>query len=302
MIRFSNGHELTFACGSGALAFDGRGWWWEQPLRWCGLIDPKAFTVVAKTVTLNPRRGNLSLWHPWTCVRLVKDGWGQRGVVNAIGLTNPGLQHWVNYDYCRAIKMGYRVAASVSVDDPDEARVVATMLRGLKLAYVEVNISCPNVGHQFGDRAKSDIQHLLTQVATARHPIVLKLGCDMIQSAHAKDFIGAVDPWVEAYHAINTIPYTDIFGAYSVSPIQKYPHERQGGVSGPLIHTKALECVSKLKHTLTSKPVIGGGGIMHLNDVYNFEKAGAGAFSIGSCFLLRPWRPNRIARAYAAKT
>ena len=59
MIRLSNGREFEYMAASGALAYDGRGWWWEWPLRWCGLLDPSLFTIVTKTLTRHPRRGNL---------------------------------------------------------------------------------------------------------------------------------------------------------------------------------------------------------------------------------------------------
>lgn len=59
---------------SGALAFDGLGWWWERPLVRFGLVKPELFTVVLKTLTRQPRKGNLRWWKPWDCVALIKDG------------------------------------------------------------------------------------------------------------------------------------------------------------------------------------------------------------------------------------
>lgn len=291
MIRFSNGYELTFACGSGALAFDGRGWWWEYPLRWARLLDPKAFTVVAKTVTLHPKKGNLSMWHPWTCVRHLSDKpYNQLGAVNAIGLTNPGIEHWVKYDYPMSQKMGYQIAASVKPDDGVQARCMAVELKPLHLAYIEVNLSCPNV-HDI----PRDIPEILDAFQRTGHPVVLKLSEDQVEEG----FIKAVDPYVEAYHAINTIPWKQVFHD-KTSPIEKYPHKLQGGVSGSFIHRRALNCVNSMTG-LTDKPTIGGGGIFQLQDVYNFQNNGAKAFSIGTCFMLRPWRPNRIVREYLAK-
>lgn len=291
MIRFSNGHELNFACGSGALAFDGRGWWWEYPLRWSGVLDPKAFTVVAKTVTLHPKKGNLSLWTPWTCVRPLSDkSYNQLGAVNAIGLTNPGIEHWANFDYPMSQKMGYKIAASVKPDDGVQARCMAVELKPLSLAYVEVNLSCPNV-HD----VPKDIPEMLDALQRSGHPVVLKLSEDQIEES----FIRACDPYVEAYHAINTIPWQRVFGD-KPSPIEKYPHKLQGGVSGSFIHHRAVSCGNKLR-TLTSKPFIGGGGIFDIQQVYDFQNNGASAFSIGTCFMLRPWRPNKIVKEYMAK-
>ena len=90
MIRLSNGHVLDHVVASGSLAFDGKGWPWERPMVAAGLIRPELFTVVLKTLTRDPRRGNLR-WHsPWSCVALVPGG-----AVNKVGLTNPGVDWWV---------------------------------------------------------------------------------------------------------------------------------------------------------------------------------------------------------------
>ena len=79
MIELNNGHKMDFVVASGALGFDGRGWWFEQPWRWLGILRPQEFTIITKTLTRFRREGNLKMWHPWTCVRPVKGGW-----VNAV--------------------------------------------------------------------------------------------------------------------------------------------------------------------------------------------------------------------------
>jgi len=89
MITLSNGHKFEYMVASGALGFDGKGYPHEWPLRWMGLINPSLFTVVAKTVTYKPRKGNLRWYCPWKCIRLMPGG-----VVNAVGLTNKGIGWW----------------------------------------------------------------------------------------------------------------------------------------------------------------------------------------------------------------
>lgn len=287
MIRFPNGHVLTFANGSGALAFNGKGWWWEQPLRWLGVLDPKAFTVVAKTVTRHPKVGNLSMWHPWTCVRLVPWGHGG-GAVNAIGLTNAGIDHWAIKDYPVAKSMGYKIAASVKADTIEDAEYMARVLQSLDLAYVEVNMSCPNV-HNLHDIL--DSRRMLEAWRRCGHPVVLKLS----ESQVAEEFVLKTSSLVDAYHAINTIPWPDIMEG--PSPIAKYPHKQNGGVSGAPIFERAVHAVMRLR-IMTDKPIIGGGGIMSTRDVSFFANAGADAFSIGTLFLRAPWKPNQIVREY----
>lgn len=286
MIKFSNGHELLFANGSGALAFDGKGWWWEQPLRWLGLMDPKKFTVVAKTVTYQPKEGNLSMWHPWTCVRTLKEG-NKRGATNAIGLTNPGFLTWIQRDYLEAKRMGYKIAASVKADNEKEAGIMAVAMEGLDLAYIEINVSCPNI-HE----VPQDIPEILKAFAQTKIPIVLKLSIDQVDA----NFVKATEEYVEAFHAINTIPWAKVFPD-KPSPIEKYPHKLQGGVSGDFIKEQAFGAVQRLWN-MTDKPIIAGGGISDIKDVIHLHTIGADAFSIGTLFLSRPWKPCQIVKEF----
>ena len=69
MITLPNGHVIDFVAASGALAYDGYGWPWERPLLWSGLLDPREFTVVTKTLTAAPRLGVLRWWCPWRRLR-----------------------------------------------------------------------------------------------------------------------------------------------------------------------------------------------------------------------------------------
>lgn len=289
MIKFKNGHEMTFACGSGALAFTGKGWWWEAPFRWAGKLDPTKFTVVAKTITVQPAEGNLSMWHPWTCVALIgSKRTGEKGATNAIGLTNRGVDYWIDRQYPVAMNNGYKIAASIKMDSPAEADIFAAKLGKLKLAYIEANPSCPNVENEQQKPAE-----MLKRLQHSGHPIVLKLSWEQVQD---REFIESVDGYVDAYHAINTVPWNYMFPNRD-SPIERYPHGKQGGVSGTYLRRYAQWAVKHLK-SITAKPVIGGGGIFCLDDVTALQLSGADAFSIGTCFLYYPWRPNRIIDDY----
>jgi hypothetical protein len=124
MIEFPGRDPFEFCVSSGALAFDGGGWWWERPLRWLGVIDPHAFVVVAKTVTDRPRTGNLRMWHPWTCVRTLPG----MGTTNAVGLTNPGIDVWMAKHLPWALRQGYRIVLSIKPETPYEAASMASSL------------------------------------------------------------------------------------------------------------------------------------------------------------------------------
>jgi len=144
MIELSNGHKFEYMAASGALAFDGKGWPWEWPLRWLRILDPALFTVVIKTLTFKPRKGNLRWYNPFGCIRLIKGG-----TLNAVGLTNPGIESW-----CR--KIGPQInsrkiplVGSILSDVPEELAKMAIMLNDFDLVALEINASCPNTGADF---------------------------------------------------------------------------------------------------------------------------------------------------------
>ena len=128
MIRLSNGHTFSYIAASGALAYDGSGWPWEYPLRWMGLVDPRLFTVVTKTLTYLPRKGNLLWYAPWRCVRLVKEG-----TVNAIGLTNPGFRWWCKRIGPRVDRSNIPIIVSIRSENCEELAEMALALSAATL-------------------------------------------------------------------------------------------------------------------------------------------------------------------------
>lgn len=281
MISFSNGSNVDFACAAGALAFDGRGWPHEWPLRWMGLLNPKQFTFVTKTLTWGDRKGNFNYFMPWRSVRYLGNG----KFVNAIGNTNPGLAYWYLYILPK-IKLP-KFAISVEPHSKLEAVQMADLisLKKDRFSYIELNASCPNT---------PDLEKIFEIIDTLSNnlddiPLVVKVSWPQVNEG---GFIEGLDSLnVEAIHAINTIPW-DLLHPDEVSPV-KPTTGLNGGVSGPPIKAYALEAITKIKQK-TNLPIIGGGGISSISDVSEFSKAGADAFSIGSLFIRRPWAPNQI--------
>ena len=145
MIQLSNGHCFEYMAASGALAFNGKGWPWEWPLRKVGLLDPSLFTVVIKTLTYEPRRGNLRWYWPFGCIRFLPRFINCRGTLNSVGLTNPGIKWW-----CRKIgptvnSQKIPLVGSILSDNIDELVLMAAMLNYFDLIALEFNASCPNV-------------------------------------------------------------------------------------------------------------------------------------------------------------
>lgn len=280
MLTLPNGHSFDFCCASGALGFDGDGWWWEQPLRWLGILRPAEFTIIAKTVTYAPRRGNLRMHAPWRCVRLVPGG-----AVNAVGLTNMGYQAWIRDYYSRAVRRGYHLIASIQPHEAREGAAMARALAGLDLRAVEVNLSCPNTHDPY------DLREVIEAVRcnAGTLPVLAKLGLHCLAET-----IAVIDSWVDAYDLINTVPWPEVYGSHP-SPLARYG--LVGGVSGAPIKQASRDALA-LAASLTKKPIISGGGIDSVEECLVRRRLGARAFSLGTVFLRRPWCPNRIVQEY----
>lgn len=281
MIRLSNGYEFTFCVASGALGFDGDGYFWEQPFRWLGLLRPKEFTIIAKTVTFEPRAGNLVWWHPWTCVKLIPGG-----AVNSVGLTNIGYKAWMRDCFPRARRRGYNMFASIQPVTPDEAAIMAKEIDLLDqdtLKAIEINLSCPNTKDSYDPVA---VVKAVRQNCTV--PLLAKLGYDSI------NLVPLLQDYVEVFSVINTVPWNKVF------PDRPSPlacHGLEGGVSGSQIKEIARASLQETKR-LTSRPVKSGGGMDSFKEVMIREYLGADAFDLGTIFLRSPWEPNRIVRQY----
>lgn len=280
MITLSNGHRFSSMAASGALAFDGRGWPWEWPLRWLGLLDPKLFTIVAKTVTMEPRRGNLRWWNPLGCVRFL-DG----GAVNAVGLTNPGIRWWLSVAAPRAAALEYAMVGSITSDDVDELVAMATMMNDAKLVALEFNASCPNSQSRLMHDADLVVEACRRLKVASKFPLLLKLSV-----AHEyKKIARATEGIVEAI-SINTVPWAVAF------PMKQSPlaHLGGGGVSGKLAQVWTWKVLKELT-VATTTPIIAP-SIWEYGDIETVRALGAQAVSFGSVFMRYPWRPTQFVR------
>lgn len=269
MITFSNNKKIDFVAASGALGFTGSGYFWEQPFRWTGHLKTKEFTFITKTLTYKPNAGNYRWYCPWRTFRLVKGN-----TVNALGLPNPGLDYWIKNQYVED------AIVSVFVQHEDEAMKMAASLNPLDLTAVEINAVCPHWGTASEDA-------IAAFISKCKHPTILKIGHGSHQIALAEKFKGKV----EAFDAINSVPWKFLYS--DPSPLTG----SSGSVSGPIIKDKARNALVELLLRGCS-PVISGGGIDSLEEVYLRERFGAKAFSIGTLFLRKPWLPNQIVRQY----
>lgn len=285
MITLSNGHAFKYMVASGALAFDGKGWLWEQPLVWLGLIKPELFTVVIKSLTRNPRPGNLRWWKPWSCVRLIPGG-----AVNKVGLTNPGVEWW-----CREIgpNLDFQKYPTVGSIFGDEKELVemAGMLNRFDIVALEVNVSCPNTGHAI-EQAEMVVNSVKAVKRASRHPVIVKVSADQDYLAIVHGLVGIAEAV-----SLNSVPWKTVFTNGEQTPLWKL--EKQvggggGGVSGKPAQKHNWAAVEALaKQGLL--PVIGP-SIMEFEDMEKLRKFGAKAIGFGAIHLRTPWKPTSFVR------
>jgi dihydroorotate dehydrogenase (NAD+) catalytic subunit len=282
MINLSNGHRFEYIVASGALGYDGRGWPHERLLRLTGLLNPFLFTIVTKTLTLSPCKGNLKWFYPFGCVKFFPGG-----VLNAVGLSNPGLKWWCE-------KIGPKVNSSkipiiVSIfGEPEELKIMATMLNDFDLVGLEINASCPNIRGDALINPEKIVRSYQLVKSVSRFPVLLKLSA--AHSRNAEKITKKTKGLVEAL-TINSVPWGMVFPALP-SPLK---HLGGGGLSGKLAQHHNWLFMTELKRICPSVPVVGP-SVWNFEDIARVRGLGADAISFGAIFLRYPWRPTMFVK------
>jgi len=254
-----------------------------------GVLDHRAFDlVVAKTVTLAGRRGNLRAWAPWRSVRLFRGG-----VVNAVGLTNPGFDWWRHSALPRGLEAGVPLAPSLW----GTAEEVGEMARRLndvaeRLPAVELNASCPNTTEHGAEDDEGRAAVVLAQAAAVAGglpglPLIVKLGAGMPLERIASGL--RTLPGGVAAVSVNSVPWA-VYAAESRSPLDRLGG---GGVSGPPARSITWQVARLLAGT--GVPVLWP-SVTDAASLQAAAEAGAEAVSLGSVFLRAPWRAPALAR------
>lgn len=212
------------------------------------------------------------------------------GMLNAIGIQNPGISEWQRLTAPKLTSISCPVWGSAVGRTPDEFGVVARGLEEAGVAAVEVNLSCPNLddGAIFAlDPDRSG--EVMTSVRAATSlPIGAKLSPhagDIVTIARACHEAGA--DWVTL---TNTIPGTAI-DLEEARPVLSAP---TGGYSGPPLKPIALACVKQVADAVPDLPILGCGGVTTGADVVEYLMAGASAVSLGTIHFAEPRAGKRI--------
>lgn len=276
----------------------------------CGTLDEMADVldlsrvgaIITKSITPRPRDGNRA----WRVAPL------RAGMINAVGLANVGLDHFLEHTAPRIANVPTRVIASVAGFSIEDYVLVAGSFDDIDaLAAIEINVSCPNVhgGVEFGldPHALAELVTRLREVVT-RKPMIVKLspiaiatpGFTMLDAArtavqpHGRDGPRGAD----ALTIANTTP------AMVIDVRTRRPRlgNTTGGLSGPAVHPIAVKLVHDVHRKLAREmhtPIIGCGGVMRWQDAAEFILAGASAVQMGTALFADPRSPLRVASGLA---
>ena len=212
------------------------------------------------------------------------------GMLNAIGLQNPGIDVFLKRDIPFLQQYDTKIIVNVCGKTVEDYLEVVEKLNDSAADMLEINVSCPNVKEgaiAFGQKADClfDITSKIKNVA--RKPIIMKLSpnvTDITEMAKAAEAAGA-----DAISLINTITGMKI-------DIHKRTFalaNRTGGMSGPAIKPVAVRMVYQASHAVKI-PVIGMGGIATAEDAIEFLLAGATAVSVGAVNFMNPYATVEI--------
>lgn len=206
------------------------------------------------------------------------------GMLNAVGLQNPGIELFCKRDIPFLRQYNTKIIVNVCGHSTEEYVEVVKRLANEPVDLLEINISCPNVkegGIAFGQDPKAVEAITREMKKYAKQPIIMKLSpnvTDITEMARAAEAGGA-----DALSLINTITGMKI----DVNRRKFVLANKTGGMSGPAIHPVAVRMVYQTAQAVNI-PIIGMGGIMTAEDAIEMILAGATAISVGTANFVNP--------------
>lgn len=212
------------------------------------------------------------------------------GMLNAIGLQNPGIDVFIERDIPFLRQYDTKIIVNVCGKTVEDYVEVVERLGDTDIHMLEINVSCPNVKEgaiAFGQKADA-LYHITSEVKKhAKQPVIMKLSpnvTDIAEMARAAEAAGA-----DALSLINTITGMKI----DIHKRQFALANKTGGMSGPAIKPVAVRMVYQTAQAVRI-PVIGMGGIANAEDAIEFLLAGAAAVSVGAANFVNPYATEEI--------
>ncbi len=231
--------------------------------------------IIVKGTTSTPRAGNPT-------PRVAET---PAGMLNAIGLQNPGVDRVAGEIMPKLAQLGVPVIVNIAGDTVEDYALVAEKLNGVPgVSGLEINISCPNVkkgGIQFGSDSQSAAEVTRAVKSATSLPVIVKLSpnvTDIAAVARAVAEAGA-----DALSMINTL----LGMVIDVERRKPLLGNVTGGLSGPAIRPVAVRAVWQV-YKAVQLPILGMGGIMNARDALEFILAGATAVAVGTANFVNP--------------
>lgn len=238
-------------------------------------VDLAGLTFVTRSLTLDPRTGG----------PLPRIAESPSGLVNAIGLHNPGLDNFLAVELPWLVRAGARVVVSVAGATLGEyAELARHLSRAPGVAGIEVNLGAPD---QLGTglvevrepfHAGSVVGAVRREIPDDR-PVLAKLRPDLLRAEESARVVR--DAGASAVVLGNTVPAS-------------MPDGRPGGLSGPAIRPAALRVVAEVVRTVPELPVVGCGGVSTVADAQAYLDTGAVAVQVGTALLHDPTAVARL--------
>lgn len=236
--------------------------------------------ISCKGITLAPRDGNPP-------PRIAET---EGGILNAVGLQNPGVDHFISEDLPWLKDQNTRIIANIAGNTQEDYCAMAEKLSDSDVDFVELNISCPNVksgGVQFGTSCES--VGAITD-AVKRHckkPLMVKLSpnvTDIAEIAKSAEYFGA-----DVISMINTLTGMRI----DINTGRPIIRNNTGGLSGPAVFPVAVRMIWQV-YNAVKIPIVGMGGVSTWQDAVEMLMAGASALQIGTVLFSDPYAPVKI--------
>ncbi len=236
------------------------------------VVEAGAGAVVTKSLGLEPRRG----YSNPTVVQV------EGGLINAIGLPNPGVEHFAE-EAKSLSQLGAPMIVSIYASSPEDFALLAKKALKMGANGLELNVSCPHtkgVGAEVGQDSNL-VEEIVREVRrSVETTLLVKLTPNV---AHIAELARAAEKGgADAVTAINTVRAM----AIDVETAKPILGNKVGGLSGPAIKPIAIRCVYEIYETVEI-PIVGCGGVATWQDAVEFMQAGASAVQVGTALATR---------------
>lgn len=216
------------------------------------------------------------------------------GMLNGIGIQNPGIDAWVKSMEKRIKRLAVPVWGSAVAGDPPGFLSVAKGLETAGVSAIEVNLSCPNLddGQMFSFSAERSAEVVDAVSSVVAIPVGAKLSPD------TPDIVGVASAVSEA--GADFVVLTNTARGFAISVQNRKPAVSGGvaGYSGPGLKPISMRCVYEVSQALPSLPIVGCGGVVSGSDVVEYMVAGASAVQAGTVHFAEPKAGKRIMREF----